>query len=293
MAASRPIDVTYDDVKHAYTLDGAPVPSVTQILDKSLPKPALTWWGMRVGMAAVTELLRRGRISYGEAMACVHQEIVDNDMGVEGWESPTREMRGKTRSILEHFAILEKLTTNHITSAAADRGTSIHDALNRLALGELPTLADFPVADRGFVQALVRWWLEHEPEFVAVEQIVASRRYGYAGRFDLLVKYPDSEELVLADLKTGKDVRPDSHFRQLQGYKTAWQEMGRAPIDRMEIINCRQGGEYVVAQAKVAEEHWLACVRQFYAVHDFECLQKGKPPRFVDPQTRPQLEVAA
>lgn len=37
-------ELTFDDARHKYTLDGAPVPSVTTILSQGMPKPALTYW---------------------------------------------------------------------------------------------------------------------------------------------------------------------------------------------------------------------------------------------------------
>ena len=60
--------VTFDPAKHAYQIDGKPVPSVTQILGV-LDKPGLPWWGMKVGVAGVCAL-------------------IDNGHGVLDWEHP-------------------------------------------------------------------------------------------------------------------------------------------------------------------------------------------------------------
>jgi RecB family exonuclease len=141
----------------------------------------------------------------------------------------------------------------------------------------MPELSDFPVEDRGYVQALVSWWLDQEPEFVAMEQIVASKQHRYAGRFDMLYRLP-SGELVLGDLKTGKDVRPDKHYRQLMAYRIAWLEMGGEAPQRLQVVNARKDGTYVVGEAtgKVTEQSWLATVAQYRAMVEFDELQRKR-----------------
>lgn len=103
-----------------------------------------------------------------------------------------------------------------------------------------------------------------------------------------MVKYPGDDRVVLADPpRTGKDVRPDSHYRQLMGYKVAWREMqaeekpaDRVIPERLQIINMRPTGEYKLGEAtgKVTEDIWLACVEQHRQVAEFERLQKHPLP---------------
>jgi hypothetical protein len=283
-----PITVRYDDAKHKYWIDGEEVPSVTAILDATLPKPALTWWGFRVGMATTMELCKRGRVNWPTLTSLEFDRIKDNNPAEgEALFMPNDKDRKKPRTVLEHHAILQRLHPNAIKDDAADRGTSIHEALVALGLGDMPSLKDFPPEDRPFVQALCRWWLEHEPEFVLQEQIAASKTHMYAGRFDLMVKYPGDDRVVLADLKTGKDVRPDSHYRQLMGYKVAWDEMQleldeaeRITPERLQIINVRPTGDYVLGEGtgRVTPAIWLACVEQHRRVVEFEALQKAPNP---------------
>jgi hypothetical protein len=268
--------IDYDDDKHSYKLNGEPVPSVTAILEATLPKPALTWWGFRVGLATAVELSKRGKLTWPSLLNHEFQEVVDNNPAPERTHyMPNDTGHKKPRTLIEQLAIMARLHPNAIKSDAATRGTSIHDGLTLLAMDQMPEIETYPVADQPFLRGLCKWWLDSQPEFVAVEQIVGSVKHRYAGRFDLLLRYPGSDELVLADLKTGKDVRPDSHFRQLRGYEVAWREMGGEPIGRMEIINVRPTGELKVETAHCPESAWLACVQGYHANQEFVAAQKS------------------
>jgi hypothetical protein len=270
------LKIDYDDATHIYKLNGEVVPSVTQILEDTLPKPALTWWGFRVGMATTIELSKRGKLTWPALLNHEFREVVDNAPAPERTHyMPNDKGKKKPRTLIEQLAIMARLHPNAIKSDAATRGTSIHDALTLLAMDEMPEIDKYPAEDQPFVRGLCRWWLDHQPEFVAVEQIVASLTHRYAGRFDLLLRYPGSDDLVLADLKTGKDVRPDSHFRQLRGYEVAWREMGGEPIDRMQIINVQPSGHVKVETAHCPDSAWLTCVAQHRANQEFLAAQKS------------------
>lgn len=66
---------------------------------------------------------------------------------------------------------------------------------------------------------------------IDVETFVANTDIGYAGQFDLLYQDQETDETVLADLKTSKDVY-EKHLLQLTAYRMAVE----LPIDRMEVI---------------------------------------------------------
>lgn len=275
--------IGYDDDTHCYTVDGEVVPSVTQILDKVLPKPALAWWSFRIGLGASLKLLQDGHLNYAEALAMHDFMEVVNGAPARERAVVSEDAKGKEklRTIVESLAMQHKLHPNAIRDVAATRGTSIHDALAALTLGDVPTLNDYPPEDRPFVHGLIRWWMDQEPEFVHVEQIVASRVHGYAGRFDLMLRYPGSSGLVLADLKTGKAVRPDSHYRQLKAYELAWIEMGfEAPV-KLEVLHVGPDGEYAQHRAAVSDESWLATLAQYRAMKDFEKLNHKRRKRTI------------
>lgn len=79
---------------------------------------------------------------------------------------------------------------------------------------------------------MVRRSLGIEDENVIdVECFVRNRDIGYAGQFDLLYRDPETNETVLADIKTSSGVW-DKHRLQL----TAYSQAVDIEIDRMEVI---------------------------------------------------------
>lgn len=125
---------------------------------------------------------------------------------------------------------------------AATRGTSVHDALEVLASkGTPPELADFPAEDRGYVKALCRWWIDHDPEPVLVEQIVASPTHRFAGKFDLVAEIQGMRHLI--DLKTSKRVY-DTHHLQIAAYRLALMECGWDDVSLGAVLRVGEDGEY-------------------------------------------------
>lgn len=218
--------------KRRYLVDGQPVPSVTQILGV-LDKPALVWWGMRVGVEGACQLQESGALP----------------------ADPEQAVKALTA---------RKLTVNHVKTKAATRGTSLHDALEAyLAEGRVPMPAGFPEEDRGYVRALARAMLDLRPEPLRMEVVVGSAQHGYGGRYDLLCKLDGNQ--VRLDLKTGKRVYETAHL-QLAAYELAALEMGESRSDYQAILRLGEDGafEFVVCRADPAE--FLAVKAAFDAV---------------------------
>jgi hypothetical protein len=57
------LKVEYCPDPRQYWVDGVPVPSVTTVLD-ILHKPALPYWGNKIGAEGVLELVRRGLLEW-------------------------------------------------------------------------------------------------------------------------------------------------------------------------------------------------------------------------------------
>lgn len=222
------ISVTYDDPSHTYTVNGRHVPSVTTVNGATTPKGGLPWWGMRVGFAAVCGLLQDGTLTFPEALAqdledlrrgdCVnHPELGTAGKSKEG-ATP------KVRPNLEAAVVRAKLDVNNVRDAAGDQGTAIHEVLQEMALTEkLPDLDRFPPEQRPYLQGLVGWWTDIEPEFEAQEVVLGSAKYGYAGRTDLIAKI--NGERCVVDLKTGSSADYPEVDRQLMAYAMAENEM--------------------------------------------------------------------
>lgn len=168
------MSLTYTDATHAYSLDGRRVVNVTSAMNGGLPKGGLVDWAAR---------------TVAEYVASNPDEV--RRLWTLGWE-PAAKALGALPA--------------QIRNDAAATGTSFHDLADAVSQGGpvqvAPALAD---KARGFVHWLDRF----QPEVVLTETAVASRRYRYAGRFDLLARIP-GRGLGLYDVKTSKNVYGDT-----------------------------------------------------------------------------------
>ena len=184
---------------HLYTWNDAgtvhgPLPSVTTILkvvDKSGP---LVGWAKRETAACAVrnlDMLVRMRETGGDAAAT-------------DW--------------LKRIPDFERDT-------AADIGTRVHRLVEQVARGTEPEVtpeeAPFVAAYRGFLATF-------RPRFLAVEEMVASLRHGYAGTLDAIAVI-DGETWLL-DVKTGVGLYPETAL-QLAAYTFA-DFIGRPGIPR-------------------------------------------------------------
>lgn len=203
------------------------VPSVTTILDAICPKPGLPPWSEARGIEGAIEAVRRGEIPrLGEADA-YH---LDLDSG---------------RAV----AVVRKLRlgADRARDDAAERGLNVHACLEHYMLhGSPPNPADHPPAHRGYLQALTRWLLKAQPERdgAMVEELVASRTHGYAGRIDLRARLADGL-LYAIDAKTQErgGIYLAAHA-QIGLYEDAAVECGDEPADRRLVVVFAANGEF-------------------------------------------------
>jgi len=219
---------------------------VTGILDK----PGLVHWGEEIGVKGVQELLRQ------------------NFCDAENLKSWSTEM---TRDLMKR----KGLRTWQSRDKAADRGTSVHRALEGWAMsdgGELVSPEVFPQAEQGYVIGLNRFLSESGFVPTKSEVIVASLLHGLAGRFDLMGRIPEPVSLVTKLTKAGKEhretVQPDSYLcdlktssgiydeyhLQVAGYQGMCVESGYEKPNQTAILRVSVDGKYEFKQG-VAE--WL------------------------------------
>jgi RecB family exonuclease len=145
---------------------------------------------------------------------------------------------------------------------SAVTGTSVHAALEALAQGTVPDLADFPDEDeKNLVLAISSWWLDAQPVVEKTEFVVAHPGLEYAGRCDLLCRLDD--ELWIIDLKTSKSVGSKkfpkvAYHAQLGLYMLAMQELGMEVPQRAGILHVTRGGDWRLLESVVRPEHVLA-----------------------------------
>jgi hypothetical protein len=235
------------------------VPSVTKVLE-CLNKPSLPWWGMTVGVGGVA------RLAAEQSPTPLYVVGTKDNFNIEA-----------TAERWVQRLIREKLTVNHVLSNAGDRGHSAHRALEAWAYyGTHPRPELFPEEERGYIEALLLF-LQDCGETVRPlvnERMVGSLSWQYAGRYDIEVEILEPTKFVkhytpkrppryetwepgtyLLDLKSGKDVYPLTHFRQLEAYEHARIECGYEPTRGRGVIHVSAEGKYklVVSTASVTD----------------------------------------
>jgi hypothetical protein len=135
------------------------------------------------------------------------------------------------------------------SSKALNIGKEAHDWIERYIKGKLlkldaPALPEYPPVLKA-VQSYLDWEQNQEIEYASSERLVYSRRYGYAGTCDAVLKMND--ELVVADFKTSKDIYPE-YWLQVAAYAYAVEEEDQRPVHSVAVIRIPKDGEEVEIQ---------------------------------------------
>ena len=172
-----------------YAINGNEYPSVTSIISKGEPKPALIGWAKKVTAEAAIE----------------QYKLVGTLIEQDG-----------SRAAIDHL----KGAAYRQRDAAGELGTRLHEVAEyELVLGK-------PYPDQGDPKA--QMLLEHfrdfvkvtNPTWLAVEAIVYSEEDGYAGTFDAAALISQYDTPVLIDWKSGSGVY-GSFALQLSAYAHA------------------------------------------------------------------------
>lgn len=116
---------------------------------------------------------------------------------------------------------------------AADKGTEVHIAINKLLQGELVATVNMPYKVKKCIQAFIDWFIEFKPKVMATEMIVVNHEEKYAGTLDFVCRL-DYEKgktkyqgIYVIDFKTSSGVY-ESHKIQDSAYAKAlpaqWQD---------------------------------------------------------------------
>lgn len=214
---------------HTYRLDGKPVPSVTGLIGKGLPKDKLMYWSART----------------------VAEYVADNPEGVESLRSLGR---GPMVNALKGIPWEKR-------DAAAVRGTDVHALAEQLIHGaeaEVPEhLYEYV---RGYADFLDAW----QPTPIITERSCASREWWYAGTLDAIVELPSGERLLL-DWKTSASVYGDvsvqlAAYRGAEFYLTEDGEEAALPhVDGLAVVHITptQTDLYRIADPESAWRDWL------------------------------------
>lgn len=183
------------------------------------------------------------------------------------------EIRTRLRWLETGDAIWQALHDNELLydqsrDKKAKVGTNVHVlALQALAEGrQFPDLTRLTEEERGYAQATMRFWLDHEPRPLQSEQVVAHLELGVAGRFDLRAALhgtymgePLNGAICMVDAKTGT-FRSTKEHAQLSGYDLLSEACGVGACDRMFILQLSADGEYRLLEGKGSRAVFLNAV---------------------------------
>lgn len=202
--------LTFTPSTHKYRLDGKPVAGVTTLLGKGIPKPALVYWSAKT----------------------VAEWVADNPEGVEN-------LRAMGRGPMVQAL---KSTPWEARDKAAVRGTDVHTLAEELVHGREVEVPEHLAA---YVDGYVRWLDAEQPEPLWTERAVASRKWRYAGTFDLIATLRG--ETWLLDVKTAKGVYGDNAL-QVAAYARAEflvdgeDEVPMPEIHRLGVLHVTEAG---------------------------------------------------
>lgn len=223
---------------HSYYIDGVKAAGVTTVIGEVLNKN-LTYWAARSVAEFIADLSNTGLDAYR------HQ--------------------GRDRMI----ETLARIPTD-IRNAKAARGKKVHKILETMITGaevDVPEdLIDYVIGAQKFMD---QW----QPRLVLSETTVASRRFRYAGTFDLLADVKTGER-VLFDYKTSKAVYRETAM-QMAAYRWAeWyvgtdgteMPMEELGIDCCKVVHIYEGGYSVIPVDTTPEV--FAAFRHLRAIYD-------------------------
>lgn len=211
---------------HRYFIDGQAKPGVTTIINKTLAKPDLMLWPLDMAIKYLTPLL---------------PTVTEADL------DGARQAHAKRRD------------------KGADTGTIIHSLVEqylRVGIVDLTPYSLNPEVMAAF-DGFQTWQEAAKPEVVAVEQVVYSDQYDYAGTFDSILRI--NGKTYLCDLKTTNTSRSApqgiyaEYFVQLGAYYYAYEEQRQyelanggtnlVKIDDLMVLSCKKNGAVDVITA--------------------------------------------
>lgn len=273
--------VEFHGPTHTYTLDGEKLLGVSTVA--KIGEAADAWgiasaWGWRLGYEGA------------HALATEHGALRPFDVEFPTKNGP-RTVRVKTQDDLREALGGRKMTPWGQREDAQDRGNWTHNVLEALGQeGEVrDVLGGVAPEWRGHATAVLTWYLEYRPSFVAIEVQVASETHGFSGRYDVRCKVsgerfiannhqtlilqgeerlvdPRETYLCLIDLKTSLRIYPLSHYPQLAGYELASVEMGFPATDAQFVLNTHPDGTKHFKQSYATSEDFVAYLGAMRAI---------------------------
>lgn len=195
-------------------------------------------------------------------------------------EAPDPTLAVKLEWLRDHTTIWqtledEQLTYDDVKTAKGVVGTNVHElAFQALGVGKaVPDLDKMTPEERVRAQAVMAFFLDHDPQVHQVEQIVCDPELGVAGRLDLrctlgstcgdtLCPCNGLKGPGIVDAKTGNYISAAAHA-QLQGYRYLARVSGFGDSDWACLLKLREDGSYELVRAEGDQGDFLNAVATY------------------------------
>jgi hypothetical protein len=245
------------------------LPSVTTILN-CVGKPALINWAAKVEREMAVEVstqLYIDAIKAGKTLTPVHWKMsLETRMGTQ------------------------KASQKQLTQAG-DIGTEVHNLVEwtirtqlSQKVGPSPKIRD---AAQWAFMAWEDWRKSVDLKPIAVEQVVYSKKHGYAGTLDLLAEV--NGVLTVIDWKTGKAVYSEAHL-QNAAYRQAIREMGHGDPQQGIVVRLPKNIEDPEFEAVVADDEGKSFDTFLHVLELWKWCQVKEKQYEVDRAKRDQLD---
>jgi hypothetical protein len=108
-----------------------------------------------------------------------------------------------------------------IKNEAGERGSNVHNAIDRLNNGEEIDHELYSSEEWTAIMSYVDWYNEYQPKIIFSEKTVLSDKYKYAGTIDLFIE--TCEGFCVVDIKTSQSVWKEYEL-QLSAYRKALED---------------------------------------------------------------------
>lgn len=150
---------------------------------------------------------------------------------------------------------LGNVEADRVLNEAGTLGTNIHDICQAINLRQPWEAPD--KATEAMARAYEAWYNQTVKTVIAVEKVVVSTKYGYAGRLDFLAKLKGDRLPTLIDIKTTKRVYRDIPL-QLAAYMYGLEELGRPVARRLVVhISKEEPGKLHTYEYTEHKDHFL------------------------------------
>jgi len=150
-----------------------------------------------------------------------------NDSGLTVWWYPSVTKIIKATSptppgLMQWYAKHGFDEAKKLRDDAAERGTTMHVLFERYMSGQLVDMASLSEFHAKALMSFDQWMQDYEVEPLAIEVLLHSDTYGFAGTADLVCRVKGGK-VILVDFKSGSSVYED-YAVQLEMYRFAWNE---------------------------------------------------------------------